>query len=60
MNKPIPSFLLHPSSFILFLALLLLFAFLVPLPIPPYLDFQVLYHADLGLTQGIALYDRVG
>lgn len=48
------------SSFILFLLLLVLFAFLVPLPIPPYLDFQVLYHANLGLTQGIALYDHAG
>ena len=60
MNKPISPFILHLSSFILFLLLLLLFAFLVPLPIPPYLDFQVLYHADFGLTQGIALYDRAG
>jgi hypothetical protein len=56
MNKSIPPFILHLSSFIL----VLLFAFLVPLPIPPYLDFQVLYHANLGLTQGIALYDRAG
>lgn len=60
MKKTIPPFILRLSSFILFLLLLLLFAFLLPLPIPPYLDFQVLYHADLGLTQGIALYDRVG
>jgi len=29
-----------------------------PLPIPPYLDFQVLYHADMGLLRGIPLYDR--
>ncbi|RJP48809.1 MAG: DUF2029 domain-containing protein [Anaerolineaceae bacterium] len=58
MNKPISPFILHTSSIILFLALLLLFAFLVPLPIPAYLDFQVLYHANLGLTQDIALYDR--
>ena len=33
---------------------------LLPLPIRPYLDFQVLYHADLGLRRGIALYDHAG
>ena len=45
--------------------LLLFFAFcvlvilaLLPLPIPPYLDFQVIYHADLGLLRGISIYDH--
>jgi hypothetical protein len=33
---------------------------LLPLPIPPYLDFQVIYHADLGLLRGIPLYDHTG
>lgn len=33
---------------------------LLPLPIPPYLDFQVIYHADLGLLRGIPIYDRAG
>jgi hypothetical protein len=54
------SFIFHPSSFVFLLsAFCLLIAFL-PLPLPPYLDFQVLYHADLGLLQGIPLYDRAG
>lgn len=50
------------TSFFLLLAFLSLvvFAFLLHLPIPPHLDFQVLYHADLGLLQGIPLYDRAG
>ncbi|MEW5939652.1 MAG: hypothetical protein AB1750_08325, partial [Chloroflexota bacterium] len=56
----IPPFILYLSSFILFLLALLLFAYIVPLPLDPYQDFQVLYHADLGLTQGIALYDHAG
>ncbi len=38
---------------------LLLFA-LLPLPLPPYLDFQVIYHADLGLLRGIPIYDHTG
>lgn len=47
------------------LLLLTAFCFLViiallPLPIPPYLDFQVIYHADLGLLRGISIYDRAG
>jgi glycosyl transferase family 87 len=33
---------------------------LFPFPIPPYLDFQVLYHADMGLLRGIPLYDHAG
>ena len=33
---------------------------LLPLPIPPYLDFQVLYHANMGLLRGISLYDHAG
>lgn len=54
------SFIFYPSVFLLLLsAFCLLIAFL-PLPLPPYLDFQVLYHADLGLLQGIPLYDRAG
>ena len=27
---------------------------------PPYLDFQVIYHADLGLLRGIPIYDHAG
>jgi hypothetical protein len=33
---------------------------LLPLPLPPYLDFQVIYHADLGLLRGIPIYDHAG
>jgi alpha-1,2-mannosyltransferase len=33
---------------------------LLPVPIPAYLDFQVIYHADLGLLRGISLYDHAG
>ena len=33
---------------------------IAPIPVPPYLDFQVLYHADLGLLRGIGLYDHGG
>ena len=41
-------------------ALLLVLA-LLPLPLlHPYLDFQVLYHADLGLLRGIPIYDHAG
>jgi len=35
-------------------------ALYVPLPLNPYLDFQVLYRADQGILQGISLYDRAG
>ena len=60
MKSPrLSSFIFHLSSFFFLLFALLLIAFL-PLPLPPYLDFQVLYHADLGLLQGIPLYDRAG
>lgn len=56
------SFTLHPSSFMLLLsAFCFLFIIaLLPLPIPPYLDFQVIYHADLGLLRGISIYDHAG
>jgi alpha-1,2-mannosyltransferase len=46
---------------ILFSALcFLLIIALLPLPIPPYLDFQVIYHADIGLLRGISIYDHTG
>jgi hypothetical protein len=41
------------------LCILALLAFL-PIPVPPYLDFQVIYHADLGLLRGISIYDHAG
>ncbi|MGE5073918.1 MAG: hypothetical protein ACM3MF_10865, partial [Anaerolineae bacterium] len=31
-----------------------------PISVPAYLDFQVLYHANLGLLRGIGLYDHAG
>jgi hypothetical protein len=40
--------------------LFLLALVLVALPLPAYLDFQVLYHANLGLLRGIELYDHAG
>lgn len=43
------------SSFLFLLVLSIL-----PLPIPPYLDFQVIYHADMGLLRGIPVYDHTG
>jgi hypothetical protein len=45
------------------LALLVLLGILAAaalLPARPYLDFQVIYHADLGLLRGIPLYDHAG
>ena len=41
------------------LALLLAIAYL-PLPIPSSLDFQAMYHANLGVLRGIPLYDWDG
>ena len=32
----------------------------LPLPIQPYLDFQALYHANLGVLHAIPLYDLTG
>lgn len=47
--------LLFPLTLGLFLAVAYL-----PLPVPPYLDFQVVYHAGMGLLRGIPLYDHAG
>jgi alpha-1,2-mannosyltransferase len=41
------------------LAMLALMA-LLPLPIPPYLDFQVLYQTNMALLRGISPYDHAG
>jgi hypothetical protein len=40
--------------------LLLVLLAAAPLRWPAYLDFQVLYHANMGLLRGIALYDHAG
>jgi hypothetical protein len=45
---------------IVLLVLVLLVAAAALLPTRPYLDFQVMYHANLGLLQGIPLYDHAG
>lgn len=45
--------------FILTLIFLLVIV-LLPLPIPAYLDFQVIYHANMGLLRGISVYDHAG
>jgi hypothetical protein len=47
-------------ALILVAGLMLAVALFVPLPVNPYLDFQVLYRANQGILQGIPLYDRAG
>ncbi|HSR21825.1 MAG TPA: glycosyltransferase family 87 protein, partial [Anaerolineales bacterium] len=42
------------------LALLVIITAASLLPVRPYLDFQVLYHANLGVLRGIPLYDQAG
>ena len=42
------------------IGIMIAIAWFVPMPLNPYLDFQVLYRADRGILQGIALYDRAG
>ena len=49
---------LLPFLFLLALGLMILIAYL-PASVRP-LDFQVIYHADMGLMRGIQLYDRNG
>jgi len=43
---------------LLLLISMLAMATLIPIPLDPYLDFQVLYFADRGLLHGIPLYDQ--
>ena len=49
--------LLIPVLFLL-LGVIVAIAWFVPMPLDPFLDFQVLYRADQGILRGIALYDR--
>ena len=42
------------------LALIIIILAAALLPVRPYLDFQVIYHANLGLLRGITLYDHAG
>jgi len=52
--------LLFLFSISLLVIVLLAVAIFVPIPLDPYQDFQVLYRADRGILQGIALYDQAG
>lgn len=54
MKNTLPWMIL-PLTLVLFVAVSYL-----PLPVPPYLDFQVIYHAGIGLLRGIPLYDHPG
>ena len=47
-------------SSLLLVIILLAIAIYVPLPLDPYLDFQVLHRADNGVLHGIPLYDQAG
>ena len=48
-------------ALIVLFALAFLFVFAVlPFPLNPYWDFQVIYHADLGWLHGIPVYDHTG
>ncbi len=42
------------------LGVILAIAWVVPMPLDPFHDFQVLYRANQGILRGIALYDRDG
>ncbi|GMV33489.1 MAG: hypothetical protein AMXMBFR60_13180 [Chloroflexota bacterium] len=52
--------LLFPLALLLLLAILLALAVYLPIPVTPYMDFQVIYIADKGILNGIPLYDRAG
>jgi hypothetical protein len=47
-------------ALLFFVFCLLIALTLMRLPLPPYLDFQVIYHANMGLLRGIPLYDHAG
>ena len=47
-------------SSLLLVIILLAIAIYIPLPLDPYLDFQVLHRADNGILHGIPLYDQAG
>lgn len=54
MTRSILLILLFAAAAILLLAM----ATVVQLPLDPYLDFQVLYRANVGILRGIPLYDQ--
>src|SRR5512139_1055867 len=45
-------------SFFLLILIILAIAVYLPIPLDPYLDFQVLHRADSGILHGIPLYDQ--
>jgi hypothetical protein len=45
-------------SFFLLILIILAIAVYLPIPLDPYLDFQVLHRADRGILHGIPLYDQ--
>jgi hypothetical protein len=47
-------------SFFLLIIVLLTISVYVPIPLDPYLDFQVLHRADNGILRGVPLYDQAG
>ncbi len=51
---------MKPFFFLIFAFCVLIVLTFLPLPIPPYLDFQVIYHTDMGLLRGIPIYDHAG
>lgn len=59
------TFLFPPSNLaqgiifsLLLVTIMLAIAIFIPLPLDPYLDFQVLYFANRGILHGIPLYDQ--
>jgi hypothetical protein len=48
------------KALLIVLAVAIMVAAAALLPVRPYLDFQVIFHADLGLLRGIGLYDHAG
>lgn len=60
MRARFNAFTQRPASILLLLFAFCLLVAALPIPLVPYLDFQVLYHADLGILQGIPLYDTAG
>lgn len=51
-------FLLFLLSFFILVGVMLVVAEIVPFPLDPYQDFQVLYRADHGILKGVPLYDQ--
>lgn len=52
--------LLYLLSLLILLSILLVISIYLPLPVTPYMDFQVIYLADKGILHGVDLYDQAG